>query len=82
MKDQTEALKLLSMDELIKKRATLRSVLIGSCISMALLIGILIYLAIIKDQYVLLVGAICLPLTIMPSLIARKNINNEIAERS
>ncbi|PTT04050.1 hypothetical protein DBR11_00600 [Pedobacter sp. HMWF019] len=68
----------LSLDELIKRKLTLKGALIGFGILIGLVVLIFCFL---KPKPILLVPVIAFPITLLPVFISLKSINDEIRSR-
>ncbi len=69
----------LSLDELIKRKLTLKGALIGFGILIGFVILIFFFL---KPRPLLLVPVISFPITLLPVFISLKSINDEIRSRN
>lgn len=80
--DKSKPLSQLTLEELQKRKATFRGILIGGAITWFILASIMVYLTLKSGNYVLLAifPALLVPL-ILPSFIFIAQINKEIKAR-
>ncbi|WP_148235453.1 hypothetical protein [Fluviicola taffensis] len=71
----------LSLDELIKHKAKLKSALIGLAIMTLLLVLIYCYIYFFKAKSITFIPLIVLPITWIPLFVSLKNIRDEIKFR-
>ncbi len=80
--NQLQNLKLLSYDELVKRKKTATGAIIGFGIVVVFAAIAGIYIALSKKQYALVAVTLSIPLTILPIAIVLGNINKELKLRN
>ncbi|WP_166335845.1 hypothetical protein [Sphingobacterium chungjuense] len=73
--------KLLSDEELLKRRKKVRNLSILSGFITAIFLIVIVNLALKTDQFLMLIGAAFIPLSILPLRIAYKRTDKEIKAR-